>query len=188
MVVFEDRVFEDSTDEWATPKSLVRPLSEAVGGFDLDPASGAEEEPHAETVYTQEDDGLTQEWFGTVFLNPPFSEKVQWIEKAMAEVNAGNAELVVTVLPVDTSTEWFHELVAQAPVVCFVGPGRQEFDRRSEFPRGERPNFAIQLVVFGDEIPKQLLGVLSMRGIVYYNRALYTESTQVTFATGGQER
>lgn len=181
--------YENKSDEWATPKSLVRPLSDAVGGFDLDPASGAERTPHAPNVYTKEDDGLTQQWFGNVFVNPPFSDKVKWIEKAMSEVNGGNADLVVMVLPVDTSTAWYHDLVTQAPVVCFVGPGRMDFDRRSQGHVNEgNPSFAVMLVAFGDRIPAELLGFFGTRGVVYYHRALHQESQQVRFTPGGEPR
>lgn len=181
MAIFEEHVVGDRTDEWATPKTLTRPLSEAVGGFDLDPASGAEDEPHAENVYTKEDDGLTSEWFGRVFCNPPFSDKVEWIEKAIEEVNSDNAEVVVMVLPVDTSTSWFHDLVTQSTAICFMGPGRQDFERRSSAVDAGSPSFAVMLAVFGDIVEPSLLGFLNTRGVVFYNRALYRESEQVRF-------
>jgi len=65
----------DTEDSYATKPELWRPLSDALGGFDLDPASGAESEHIAETVYTKDDDGLSHDWPGTVWLNPPFSNK-----------------------------------------------------------------------------------------------------------------
>jgi len=173
--------YDDSTDEYATPRTLTRPLAEAVGGFDLDPASGAEEEPHAEIQYTKDDDGLNQDWFGRVFCNPPFSNKTDWIEKAIYEVEDGDAELVVMVLPVGTSTTWFHNLVTQATAVAFLGPGRVDFDRRSKATNQSNPTFAVMLAVFGDVPTPQLLGVLNQRGVVYYNRGLYQESQQVKF-------
>jgi DNA N-6-adenine-methyltransferase (Dam). len=52
------------TDEWATPPAFVRPLADAVGGFDLDPAAGAENSPIAEHAFTEADDGLAKPWFG----------------------------------------------------------------------------------------------------------------------------
>lgn len=58
--------------EWGTPEYVVSPLSDALDGFDLDPASGAEPVPYADERYTVEDDGLAQDWFGDVWLNPPY--------------------------------------------------------------------------------------------------------------------
>ena len=179
----EHEFHEDESDEWATPKEFVRPLDNAVGGFDLDPASGAEPEPHADETYTKEDNGLEREWFGNVFLNPPFSNKNDWVEKAINEINAGNADLVLTVLPCDTSTTWFHKMVQNAPIHCFIGPGRQEFDRRSSAGNNGSPAFPVLIAVFGNKLPKQLLGVLNKRGVVYWNDSLYTECKQVRFET-----
>lgn len=181
MAIFEQHILDDKTDEWATPKSLLRPLAESVGGFDLDPCSGAEKDPHAAQTYTKEDDGLTSAWFGTVFCNPPFSEKVDWIEKAVGEVNEENAECVVMVLPVDTSTNWFHDHVTDATVVCFLGPGRVDFDRRGDAEGSGSPSFAVMLAVFGDIPRPDLLGFLSTRGVIYWNRALHRETTQMRF-------
>ena len=61
--------------EWGTPKKYVLPLSNTIDGFDLDPASGAEPTPYADTRYTKEDDGLVQDWFGHVWLNPPYGRE-----------------------------------------------------------------------------------------------------------------
>lgn len=171
----------ERSDEWATPKEFIRPLADCVGGFDLDPASGAEPEPHADVVYTKQEDGLSQEWFGNVWLNPPFSDKEEWLRKTLNEVNANNADLAVVLLPCDTSTKWFHNYVTQAICHCFIGPGRQEFDRRSKAEGDGSPSFAILVAIFGDKVPKELLGYLNRRGTVFYNRSLYKESQQVRF-------
>ena len=66
--------WSDESDEWATPPSLLRPLDEAVGGFDLDPCSGAEERSIAPETYTESDDGLSKLWHGRVWVNPPYSD------------------------------------------------------------------------------------------------------------------
>ena len=50
--------------------------------FDLDPcgALGGDMVP-AEHRFTVEDDGLTQSWFGRVWLNPPFSDPSPFTDK-----------------------------------------------------------------------------------------------------------
>lgn len=64
---------KSGTNTWFSPPALI----EALGGaesFDLDPCSHANRPwPTAQTHLTQEDDGLAQDWFGRVWLNPPYS-------------------------------------------------------------------------------------------------------------------
>ena len=83
----ENEFYEDSNSgsEWGTPPYIVEPLSEAINGFDLDPASGAESVSFADTRYTKEENGLIQDWFGDVWLNPPYGRghNEQWAKKKL---------------------------------------------------------------------------------------------------------
>ena len=167
---------EDSSDEFATPAWFVQPIADAVGGFDLDPAAGAEDQKLASTRFTKDEDGLSQDWFGNVWLNPPFSNKVEWLEKAVTEVHDGNAELVVVLLPVDTSTHWFHDLVGQADLIHFQ-QGRLRFSGGGGSNRN--PNFGIMLAVYGD-YPDELRGVLNSEGLVFDQGNLYSPTEQLS--------
>lgn len=56
--------------------------------FDLDPAHP----PFPTNVpckryYTEEDDGLTQDWEGLVWVNPPYSNAGPWIDKFIEHAN-----------------------------------------------------------------------------------------------------
>ena len=174
MAVFADDKYRNKTNEWATPKDVIRPLSNAVGGFDLDPASGAEITPHAEAVYTKDDDGLHQPWFGEVWCNPPFSEKDKWLKKAIDERD--NYNRCIMLIPVDTSTNWFHNYVTQADYVCFDG-SRISFVKPNG-DRGNSPNFGTMFVVFG-ELNSDLLSALEKRGSIY--QGPITSGEQSTF-------
>ncbi len=177
MSLFEHKFHEDSSDEFGTPADFHRPLAEAVGGFDLDPASGAEATPLASTRYTEEDDGLAQEWFGTVWLNPPFSEKTRWVRKTRAEVADGNVQTAVVLLPVDTSTQLFHDHVTDARAVCFV-------EGRLSFIGGDRnPNFGILLAVFGN-VPPELMDVLDRKGTAFSVDEKHERAEQLTLGGG----
>lgn len=73
-------------DEWLTPPWLLGKLGE----FDLDPAAPEVRPwPTAKHHYTAADDGLTKEWFGRVWLNPPFNryQRPLWMAKMAAHGN-----------------------------------------------------------------------------------------------------
>lgn len=110
----------EENDEVATKPKLWRPLSRAVDGFDLDPAAGCEPTPIADTRYTPEDDGLTSPWFGTVWLNPPFSEKARWYRRFVDQYMNGDVDRGVVVAPTGTDADWFHDWFATADYIVFL--------------------------------------------------------------------
>lgn len=102
------------SDEWLTPPEII----EALGPFDLDPAT-----PPvmpwltAAHRYTAADNGLLREWYGRVWLNPPFSKGlIGPFMKRMAEHNHGTA-----LVNARTDTIWFTRSVWQvATAVLFI--------------------------------------------------------------------
>lgn len=169
---------DDENDEYATPPELWRPLARAVGGFDVDPCSGAEATPIAETRYTEADDGLEQAWHGDVFVNPPWSTngnasaKEVWLTKARSEANRDAVSSVTVLLPSDTSTHWFHDHVMAAPVVCFVGPGRITF-----VGEDRNPSIGLVIAVYGDDA-ERLVEPVDDLGAVVRGRRVHQASVQ----------
>lgn len=88
---------------WLTPMHVV----ESLGKFDLDPA-GAPGHDLAEHTYTPENghDGLTEPWFGRVWLNPPYGPACAPFMRRMAEHGDGIALLFAR-----TETAIFFETV-----------------------------------------------------------------------------
>lgn len=68
-----------SKDEWLTPPSIIS----ALGAFDLDPCSPIVRPwSTAKHHFTINDDGLMQEWFGRVWLNPPYGRSLEmWMNR-----------------------------------------------------------------------------------------------------------
>lgn len=128
---------ENSKDEYGTPEHFMDPEDgrsmKNIIGFDLDPAAGAERHETATTRW--ENNGKANDWHGKVWLNPPFSEKTEWIDKALLEHAKENTEVIVMLLPECTADGWFHEYASVMDMVCFVD-GRVSFDGGGSSPAG----------------------------------------------------
>lgn len=76
------------SDDWITPKFIL----DALGEFDLDPcACDPQPWPTAKKNFTFKDDGLSQFWFGRVWMNPPYGPLTRhWLQK-LAEHGNGIA-------------------------------------------------------------------------------------------------
>ena len=116
-----------ASDERYTPKHIIDICRNVCGGFDLDPASCAEanEVVQAHTYFSQEDDGLTKEWHGNVWCNPPYSREAggvkRWVEKAMQQMVIGNTDATFMLLNSNTSSKFFQILCNSGHVeVCFL--------------------------------------------------------------------
>ena len=112
-----------SPDEWYTPRWMI----ERLGPFDCDPcAAHADVRPFetAKTCWTKEDDGLSKEWQGTVWMNPPYSRVLlrQFCEK-MARHGNGFAVFDAKVDDLYLLCSSRNEIAAKlgAPVVPFMG-------------------------------------------------------------------
>jgi hypothetical protein len=149
---------DEENDEVATKPELWRPLATAVGGFDLDPAAGAESTPIADDRYTEADDGLTLPWYGTVWLNPPFSEREQWYRRLVSQYECDEVDRAVAVITNDWSTEWYQRWVARADVIGKL-EGRDWFTAD-----GTSPSWATGVAVWNPT--PEVVQVLRRLGIV----------------------
>ncbi len=64
----------EKSNEWYTPAKYIEAAREVMGAIDLDPASCelANQTVKASRYYSKEDNGLSKEWYGRVWLNPPY--------------------------------------------------------------------------------------------------------------------
>ena len=77
---------DETSDDYWTPEWLFKAMDIE---FDLDvacPPQGPVYVP-ASHFYTQETDGLASEWFGRVWMNPPFSNANPWVKKFIQHKN-----------------------------------------------------------------------------------------------------
>ena len=123
-----------SSNEAYTPEWACGPAREALGGFDLDPASCEEANAtiRAARFFSIEDDGLAHPWSGKIWLNPPYSGPggtlIAWIGKLLADVESGAVVEAVALLPAYVETEALQAVLARCDAVCF--PSRRiQFER-----------------------------------------------------------
>lgn len=161
------------TDEWATPPEFLRPLADAVGGFTLDPCSGAEQSPVAANTFTAADDGLSKKWFGDVWVNPPYSEMDAWTRKVIAEVNRAATDSILFLVKGDSSTDWWHDAAGEATAVAMI-------DSRLSFGDGsDSAPFCSHVFCFGD-VPDGVFDALDRRGVVFHCDDKETRTEQLT--------
>ena len=82
-------------------------------------------------------DGLKIPWKLRTYVNPPYSDPLPWVEKAIQESKKGN--VVVMLLRADSSTRYFQRCQEEGEVLYF--------GRRIKF-NGKTPYFASMLVIF----------------------------------------
>ena len=118
--------------EWFTPPNIIESARAVMSSIDLDPAScdKANETVKATTYYTKEDDGLAHEWYGNVFLNPPYAAGLvdRFARKLIEELP--RIQQAIVLVNNATETEWFNSLVNYASAICFT-KGRMRFVNQS---------------------------------------------------------
>lgn len=102
--------FSSDTDEWYTPDEIIARVERALGTINIDPCADLGRSIPATTHYTKEDDGLSKEWNGRVFMNPPYSKIGKWVEKLIKEYEEKRTTAAVVLVPARTDTEWYAEL------------------------------------------------------------------------------
>ena len=117
-------MFSSKTPEWSTPQDFYDKLDREFN-FDLDPCS-TEDNAKCDNFFTEEDNGLEQDWEGSVFMNPPYGRTIkQWVKKAYLE-SYKEGVTVVCLLPARTCTQWWHDYCMKAREIRFV-KGRLKF-------------------------------------------------------------
>lgn len=131
--------FSSATDLWATPRAYFDAVNAEHGPFTLD-VCATPENAKCSRYFTKETDGLTQEWAGVVWMNPPYGRGIiDWMRKAYLSACCGAK--VVCLVPARTDTEWWHEFAMKGEITFIRG--RLKFgDAKTSAP------FPSALVVF----------------------------------------
>lgn len=117
-----DTMFSSVKQDWITPDEIYNPLNDEFH-FTLD-VCASQDNTRCERFFSEQDDGLAQEWRGVCWMNPPFKNKAKWIKKAYQSSIEGAT--VVCLIPARTNTNWFHDYCLKYGEVRFVR-GRPKF-------------------------------------------------------------
>lgn len=113
-------LYSSANEVWETPQDLFD-LLDSEFHFDIDVCATAENTKCA-TFFSPLDDGLSQDWHGVCYMNPPYGKKIGACMKKASETNG----LVVCLVPARTDTKWWHDYAMKAKEIRFVR-GRLHF-------------------------------------------------------------
>jgi hypothetical protein len=140
-------------NEWYTPVGYIEAARAVMGVIDVDPASSgkANETVCAVVYYTKDDDGLTKEWRGNVWMNPPYAQPFvsQFCELFLSKFSSGEIVQGLVLINNVTETSFGQGLLSACSAVCFPR-GRVRFLD----PSG-RPGAPLQgqmVLYFGDNV------------------------------------
>lgn len=135
-----------------------------LGEITLDPASCSEANQvvRAERFYSFHENGLVQDWYGCVWLNPPYGNWGEWAPKTLDEWRSGRIEAMCLLSTTRVITaQSFHVLVREADAL-FVANGRYRFWG----PKAKEPDEGHVIFYFGDE-PERFIEAFSPLGTVF---------------------
>jgi len=115
-----------NTDEWATPKYIYMQAM-SKGMFDPCPLGS-------------QIDGLTIEWGESNFVNPPYSQLKDWVQKSILEHVKGKG--VILLIPARTDTKAFSMLFEYGSEITFIA-GRLHFNDAKPAPF---PSMLVKLI------------------------------------------
>lgn len=136
-------------DEWYTPKEII----DALGHFDVDPCA-----PifplwrTADIMYDIIDDGLSKEWEGRVWLNPPYSRPAieQFVNKLAVHGNG------IALLLNRCDSKMFQDVIFNKATAMIFLRKRIRF-YRPDGTRGGSPNCGSVLIAFGEKNAEVLM-------------------------------
>ena len=156
-----ERPFRGATNDWLTPPHILKSL----GKFDLDPcASLHQSKKTAKRQFTINDDGLSQDWFGRVWLNPPYGDQTEkWLAKMAKHQNG------IVLIYARTDTTMFFDHVWNAANGIFFLRGRLSFinpnklDNAADAPSGA-PSVLISYDKKGERTNQSILKACKLKG------------------------
>ena len=150
-----------SADKTTTTHLTPKPIIEALGPFDLDPATPVGEMPWktATKRLTPVEDGLATAWAKQdfVWLNPPFGRGIaKWLSKLDAHGHG------FALVPDNTETAWFQDHVAHGRTVrlVFFPRSRVKFCKQNGQQHAQGLPGGVAIVAYGEEAGRRLIAAV----------------------------
>lgn len=142
---------QSNSNEWYTPRKYIQAVYDVLGYIDLDPASceKANQTIKAHKYFSKNDDGLSQEWYGQVFLNPPYgktggkSNQGTWSKYLINEFENGDVDEAVLLVNATPSDKWFAPLWNYP--ICFTNHRIQFYNQNGEANQATHSNCFVYL-------------------------------------------
>ena len=110
--------FSSKTDLWYTPQDFFKKYDD-VYKFETD-VCATDDNTKCVKYYTEEMDGLLQEWRGVCWMNPPYGRTIgKWMKKAYESSLEGAT--VVCLVPARTDTNWWHDYAMKGDIEFIKG-------------------------------------------------------------------
>jgi len=110
-------------NEWYTPPQFIESARNVMGQIDLDPASSeiANKTVQASVIFTKDDDGLSKQWNGNVWMNPPYAQPLmsQFAEAVSIKYEKGEINQAIVLVNNATETQWWQRMASCSSAVCF---------------------------------------------------------------------
>jgi phage N-6-adenine-methyltransferase len=143
----------DEKDTYKTPRYLIERLEKEFGQFTLDAAAN-DENKICDRYISKEENALVSEWStsGIVFCNPPYSQKQQFLDKAIEQAKSG--QKIIMLVPASPETQFFKSCKDKSDWLLCIN-GRLVFDGVGNSNAGQA-KFATMLVFFNREKTEKL--------------------------------
>lgn len=147
---------EVDQDTWLTPRYIL----DRLGPFDLDPCAAISNPGWvASRFYTKLDDGLTREWCGRVFMNPPFSQTSRWLARHSAH------GLGMSLVPSTTESQTWRKCVWHNASAVLLLHGRVRFANPDGSATTGRPLRPVALIAW-DSYERGVLERCGLAGVL----------------------
>ena len=118
-------MFSKKSDMWATPQNFFDKVNQEFN-FTLD-VCAVEENAKCLSFFSPEDDGLSKEWSGVCWCNPPYSDTASWTRKCVTEAYRGVTTALL--IPARTDTKYFQNDILRYSI---LNKDREEYAIETE--------------------------------------------------------